>query len=57
MELMAKLMNGEGKVIASHMIKVQVPAHNVDGLQAANALGKAFSQGVMELIDWTVAGL
>ncbi len=54
-EFMAKLMNGEGKVIASRLIKSTVPAHGVDGKQASNALGIAFSQCVIELISWSAA--
>jgi len=56
-EFMAKLMNGEGKVIASRLIKSTVPAHGVDGKQASNALGIAFSQCVIDLISWSAGHL
>ncbi len=53
-EFMVKLVDGEGKVIASRLVNSTVPARGSDGKDAAIALGKAFSQCAIDLIDWSV---
>ncbi len=53
-EFMAKLKNGEGKIIAARLFKSAVPARSSEAAVTARALGAAFAASTRELISWSV---
>ena len=57
-EYMAKLVNGEGKILASRLFETFAPVamekDKLDEAASAKALGKAFGASVHDLIGWSV---
>jgi cholesterol transport system auxiliary component len=55
-EISAKLVNGEGQVVAGRIFRSRIPAGQIDGPSAARALDRALSVVMIEIVRWVGSG-
>jgi phospholipid/cholesterol/gamma-HCH transport system substrate-binding protein len=56
-EFSAKLMEGEGKMVAAKIFHATLPTNVKDAATAAAALNQTFQKAVTDLVVWTVASV
>lgn len=52
-EFVAKIQDGDGKIVATRKFQTKVTAKSDDAAEASKALGEVFVKSVTELIGWT----
>lgn len=53
-EIAAKVVGGDGKMLDAHVFRASLPAGGVDAAQASAALGQAFGKVAADIVVWTV---
>lgn len=56
-DLSARLVSSDGKLVASHVFRSAVPADVTNASAAADSLGKAFAAVAFDLVTWTAGAI
>lgn len=55
-DITAKTVNSAGRITAARMFSARVPTGGIDGPDAAEALDKALSKVMLDIVRWTAGG-